>query len=334
MTARVRRTTALPTGCGTAAGEAWRTRVTYMTNLRTSYAAGRYRQLTEAGIKFWMWKHSGLAKEPRAQHLAWDGLVLPADHPFWQRHFPPQIPPHWGCRCRVVGVDSPESARALGGDPDKTLPKDWAQVDAKYKTQGPDWNYAPGANAAMSLREMVANKLFNLPAPIGAAMWGALASAMLSERSAAFGAFVDAALTGPPAGHLFVAGALKPDWVAAASKAGIPPATADIGVRDRDVAHTFRDSKAATLDLDWYRRLPEHLDTPGAVILDTTHDKGPAFLLIYGLGEGRADKLVVRVNYRIKKTGLGNIVQTGKPVDPAGIRAQIGRGYELIEGSL
>ena len=145
MTAKVRRATAFPTGCGTVAGEAWRTRVTYMTNLRTSYAAGRYRQLVESGIKFWMWKHSGLAKEPRAQHLAWDGLVLPADHPFWKRHFPPQIPPHWGCRCRVVGVDSPESARTLGGDPDKTLPKDWAQVDAKYKTQGPDWNYAPGA---------------------------------------------------------------------------------------------------------------------------------------------------------------------------------------------
>ncbi len=30
--------------------------------------------------------------------------------------FPPQIPPHWGCRYRVVGVDSPESARGLGGD--------------------------------------------------------------------------------------------------------------------------------------------------------------------------------------------------------------------------
>lgn len=85
------------------------------------------------------------------KHLAWDGLVLAADHPFWKQHYPPQIPPHWGCRCRVVGLERREDARALGGDPDKPLPEDWPQVDAQYKDPeqlARGWNFAPGAHTA------------------------------------------------------------------------------------------------------------------------------------------------------------------------------------------
>ena len=116
------------TGEGTPGGVAWRTRTTYMTNLRVSHAAGRYQQLTDSpNLRYWMWRHSELAREPRAQHLAWDGMVLPADHPFWKQHYPPQIPPHWGCRCRVVGVETPEDAQALGGEPDKALPEGCGQ---------------------------------------------------------------------------------------------------------------------------------------------------------------------------------------------------------------
>lgn len=74
-----------------------------------------------------MWKHSGLSKEPRPLHLQSDGLVLPPTHAFWRRHFPPidNGVMAYGCKCRVVGVRSPQQARRLGGDPDKTLPQGW-----------------------------------------------------------------------------------------------------------------------------------------------------------------------------------------------------------------
>lgn len=99
------------TGEGTRLGEAWRTRVIYTTNTRKSYSAGRYAQLTDPAMTavrpYWRWVHSGLAKDPRPEHLAWHGMTLRHDDPFWQTHFPPRIPPDYGCGCRVVAVREP-----------------------------------------------------------------------------------------------------------------------------------------------------------------------------------------------------------------------------------
>ncbi|MDV6170219.1 phage minor head protein [Flavobacterium sp. DG1-102-2] len=38
----------------------------------------------------------------REAHKAWNGLVLPIDHPFWKTHWPPV---DWGCRCTVTQTD-------------------------------------------------------------------------------------------------------------------------------------------------------------------------------------------------------------------------------------
>jgi hypothetical protein len=323
------------TGEGTKGGEAWRTKVTYMTNLRVSHAAGRYRQLVESGIKWLMWKHSGLAKEPRAQHLAWDGLVLPADHPFWKRHFPPQIPPHWGCRCRVVGVTNPALARILGGDPDKPLPKGWDKVDAKYKTQGPDWNYAPGANALMPLAEMVENKLFNLPAPIGAAMWEALAPAIAMERRLAWTSMVSATAASMQAGNqAALAHVAAPATVADLAARGVPLVTADIWLRDAELLHALREAKAgrgAGLSEATWRELPALLEkaTP---YLDTV-DAGIVY--VFDAPEGLG-KVAVRVNYASKVRAGGkrdrmtsNFIRTGGLVEEFNITA--GGRYELLK---
>jgi SPP1 gp7 family putative phage head morphogenesis protein len=48
----------------------------------------------------------------RASHQALDGIILPANHPFWEKHTPPW---EWGCRCQVVGLtaeDAGEEAKA------------------------------------------------------------------------------------------------------------------------------------------------------------------------------------------------------------------------------
>ena len=138
------------TGEGTAKGEAWRTKVIWRTNMATSYAAGRLAQLVDGKFKFWVYKHGG-SLEPRLQHLAWDGVALPPEHPFWAEHYPPN---GWGCSCRVFGTNSEAGIKRVGGDPDKALPDDWQRIDPK--TGAPvgiskGWDYAPGASVANTI---------------------------------------------------------------------------------------------------------------------------------------------------------------------------------------
>ena len=53
-------------------GRNWRTRVIYQTNLQTSYAAGRYQQLTDPDMlkarPYWRYRHSDSVLHPRPQH--------------------------------------------------------------------------------------------------------------------------------------------------------------------------------------------------------------------------------------------------------------------------
>jgi len=42
----------------------------------------------------------------RPSHAALDGIILPADHPFWQKHTPPW---EWNCRCQVIGLTAEDA---------------------------------------------------------------------------------------------------------------------------------------------------------------------------------------------------------------------------------
>lgn len=158
------------TGEGTKAGEAWRTRVIYQTNLMTSYAAGRRAQLLDPDLverrPFWRYVHNDSVTHPRPQHKRWGDmkLTLRHDHPFWETHFPPN---GWGCKCRVVAVAAP-------GDGDGTEPPEgWAQTDpATGAPVGIDegWGYAPGARADNELRSFVQDKLIDYPPAIERAL--------------------------------------------------------------------------------------------------------------------------------------------------------------------
>ncbi|ATG73672.1 hypothetical protein AN401_07215 [Zobellella denitrificans] len=160
------------TGEGTVAGEAWRTKVIYQTNARTSYAAGRRAQIAEGGFPLRVYRHGG-SQDPRPEHLSWDGLVLPADDPFWDTHAPPN---GWGCSCYELGARSEAGARRLGGDPGKQLPSDWdATVRGTGAPPGIDkgWDYAPGDSVMGQVRgavQAVRDSLAKLPAALASAV--------------------------------------------------------------------------------------------------------------------------------------------------------------------
>lgn len=177
------------TGEGTKAGQDWRTRIIYQTNLSASYSAGRLAQLRAGGYSHYMYKHADSVLHPRPHHVALNGVVEPADSAFWQTHYPPN---GWGCRCRVVGVRNPAQATRLGGDWGKQAP-DWAsQTDAKTgEPVGVDkgWGYMPGGTVAADVARAVATKTIAWPYELAKAyMTGVPATARdalaLAQRSA------------------------------------------------------------------------------------------------------------------------------------------------------
>lgn len=131
---------------------AWRARVIYQTNMRTAYMAGRYKQMTEPAVMkyrpYWRYRHSG-ALHPRKHHLAWDGLCLRADDPWWKVHYPPN---GWGCGCDVEAL-SERQMRALDKDgPDvapKEIPREMpdprtGQIELRYAGIDRGWEYNVG----------------------------------------------------------------------------------------------------------------------------------------------------------------------------------------------
>ena len=334
-------------GEGSAKGEAWRTRVIYQTNMRTSFMAGRRAQLLAGDYEWWVYRHSG-AEHPRLHHLALDGIALPPDHPFWLTHFPPN---GFFCGCDVFGARSPAGIRRVGGDPDKQLPQGWDKrgPDGNLPGVGKGWDYSPGATVADTLTALD-EKLPKLPATIGAAMFHGFPLKTRSTLSDEFARFVDRSLANRVEKNYMIVGALKPSWITAAKSHGIEVESAEIAVTDKDVLHTFRgtphvtasttrrtdrrQAKVDPVDLSWYKSLPDHLLVPDAVLLDR-REKEPVFLLVYGQQDSAA-KLVVEVNSWIKKAKqVMNSVQSGRMIQLIDIRADLNhQGVDILEGSL
>ncbi len=92
-------------------GRNWRTRVIYETNLRQSYSAGREAQMADPELRkrrpYGLYRHGG-SQDPRPEHLAWDGLVLPLDDPWWDTHTPQN---GWGCKCRKRMISAADAER-------------------------------------------------------------------------------------------------------------------------------------------------------------------------------------------------------------------------------
>lgn len=149
-------------------GFEWRTRVIYETNLRTSYAAGRYRQMKEISSRrpWWRYRHSDSVTRARPLHVSWDGLVLRHDDPWFDAHYPPG---GWGCQCYVEALSDRDLER-LGIEPG-VAPADGTRIWVDKVTGerhivpngiDPGWDYAPGASLVERTRDVLRPKALRL----------------------------------------------------------------------------------------------------------------------------------------------------------------------------
>ncbi|MDR2221009.1 MAG: hypothetical protein LBE24_10610 [Methylobacillus sp.] len=297
------------TGEGSKAGFAWRTRVTYRTNMAMSYSAGRYEQMTDPEYlklrPLWRYKH-GYTREPnvpRMNHLSWDGVTLMHDHPFWKTHWAPN---GFECSCWVIAVDPWEKI--------KEPPVGWDKIDPKTGQMPgimPGFGYAPGANVKTQFREFIDKKLIRLDAPIGAELWKVLEPVLRQERQDAVRDLVTTtAASMRSTNAAVVVHALTLTTINDLKDKGVQLNDAAIWLRDHEFLHAIREKKAnrgATIPLEVWEKLPEYLDTADPYW--DTEDPG----LVFGFDlPDKKGKVAVNVNHasKVRIAGVRHIVRS------------------------
>ena len=70
--------------------------------MQMAYGVGRRKAMEESAEDLPYWEYSAVGDDrTRPSHLALDGITFPANHPFWDTHYPP-----WeiNCRCSTFSV--------------------------------------------------------------------------------------------------------------------------------------------------------------------------------------------------------------------------------------
>lgn len=140
----------------------------FWSNVRSARAAGQWEraQRSKRALPYFLYVQT-TSKEPRQEHLAWVGIILPVDHPFWDTHFPPN---GWGCKCSVRQITQREADKLLQepgytddpGDFERTttyINKRTGQVTQEPVGIDPGWGTNPGKSRAETLVESMTAKL-------------------------------------------------------------------------------------------------------------------------------------------------------------------------------
>lgn len=336
-------------------GRDWRTRVIYETNLRSSYAAGRYAQLQalKKVRPFWRYRHSDSVQHPRPQHLAWNNLVLLADDPWWNTHYPPN---GWGCQCTVEALNARDLERLGKDGPDDAPAADMQQIVVGQRGPtpttvetpagvDPGFGYAPGQSAFEQPAQGLLTKAAQLPAAAAAQALDPVLSRhgvqqALGESYRAFQATVLQA--GEARKAIAPVGALDVDLVKAMAAHDAEPATATIVARDTEVLRTLRPSASADpvptpkVPSEALAELPTLLTSPQAVLLDK--ESGVLLYVSPAADRGDGGQLVVAISYPARSTAgkaAVNTFQSGAWMSLADMRAGVATGrLMLLRGSL
>ena len=254
---------------------------------------------------YWRYRHSPASVEPRHHHLAWDGLTLAHDDPWWQTNYPPN---GWGCKCYVESLSRRDVER--GGGPDEAPPLnrrevtvgsgEFARTSSVPEGVDPGFAHAPGlaASRGEAARRLLLAAVRQHPDIAARGVRLILRGPRtMGELTEAWRAWLRAE---PGSGLSMDVGALLPaalDWW---KRERGDVETAAVSIDRKDLAHAQRPTGSrrplGAADLE---RLPEILAAPKAVLFDSREGT-----LIYAFdpedpeGEGALGKVVVRVGRR------------------------------------
>lgn len=130
-------------------GSPRRLKTIFQTNMRTSYAAGRWERIQRNKRAFPLLEYvSVMDGRERPEHHAWHATVLPVDDVWWDEHYPPN---GWNCRCLVKPVSRGQAERRglKVTEPEVFEGREWAnkrtgEVHIIEKGIDPGWAYHVG----------------------------------------------------------------------------------------------------------------------------------------------------------------------------------------------
>ena len=121
----------------------------FRTNVQTAYSVGHYAAMTDPEVKklrpYWEYDAVNDGKT-RPSHRAMDGLVYPADHPFWDTYFPPN---GFRCRCGVRTLSKRQveqrNIKVMEELPERGVDKETGEMFRIHPDRG--FNYNPAKKA-------------------------------------------------------------------------------------------------------------------------------------------------------------------------------------------
>lgn len=313
----------------------WRSEVIYSTNIRQAYNAARWEQLTDPEqlkvLPYLTYRH-GDSRVPRLHHLAWDGVTLPHDDPWWQTHSPQN---GWGCKCWVHGSTRKEYAAAQKAGKGEAPP---SPIDPKTgEPVGIDkgWGYNVGEAYLTQTHDILLGKLASWPADIGAA-------AMLEMKAPArkvieknYDDFISRTLeSGKARRDYALLGALDQEELNFLANKEKSPQSAGFAINDRLIvgkkAVRHQAAGNALTDAEW-RMLPSGIDKREAVLYD--RQDGKLLFVVSSLDDPRIIKVIVELDVMAKK--LKNTINEATAVFKINKQALDNRRrYELVRGKI
>ena len=297
----------------------WRSELIYSTNIRQAYNAGRWKQLTDPEqlqvLPYLTYKH-GDSRFPRPHHLAWNGITLPASDPWWNDHFPQN---GWGCKCRVYGSTPKEyeAARQVGRGEAPLSPIDPKTGEPVGIDKGFGYNvgkaqekpYAILKSALDRYQEDIRRRFID-------------EMAHDTTRQGAFGAFIARYLERDRAeGYVAEIGWFDNSVLDFLKEKEIVPELPIIIANDKQLRHLLRPAKAkkgVALTIEEAKKIPLYIAAPEEILFDTENRN--VLYVAPGETDVRASKVVVEVNYTLKKAGTVNLMVTAGKVQESNLR--------------
>jgi uncharacterized protein with gpF-like domain len=293
----------------------WRLRVIYDTNMKTAFSAGRERQQTRhADMRpLWVYKSKLVGKSRREEHIALHDKAFPYDDPFWDENYPPN---GWGCDCSVV-TKSVSGAERDGinvlhsddqGNPPQVRKPDGSPVDWKNFSPS-EWKYNPGREAMAPNFEKFKNIPEKTLTTIKAKYHRDMNKSSMTEGE--FTTFMRRynEKDYKPVNVLFQVGNLDADLFVKMQKEGVRDSK--IMAFDRDLHHgTAEKNTEQSVPANLYKTVYQAICKPDHIYFEIGSEKnkqGKAYHFVKSTGDGKAIKVFIRHNSRVKALKIKTI---------------------------